>query len=346
MSSGLNSKILKYQRTLGMTVMEGKGFYAPNDMSLAPNGRIYVLNRSIDIARGMGIRICDSEDGFFGSFGKFGSDPGDFNWPSAIASGLDSQIYVADEYKHKIMTFSPKGDFIREWGVYGKKKGELDTPSGVVVDRDNNLVVSDTYNHRVQIFDTMGVFLKSFGKEGSGDGELNMPWRLSIDLDSNIYVADWGNDRISIFDSQGKYLKSHGMSGSGDGQLFRPAQAVSDSSGNIYVCDWGNERIQVLDKEGHFIEQNRGESQVSPWAQNFLNVNNEESDARDKANLEKMDIPFMDPRDRHEVSSHIEKYFWAPMSLAISEDEQLFVLESNRHRIQIFEMQSESLIKQ
>ena len=344
MSAGLNSKILKYQRTLGMTVMEGKGFYAPNDMSLAPNGQIYVVNRSIDIARGMGVRICDSKDEFYGSFGKFGSEPGDFNWPSAIGAGPDSQIYVADEYKHKILTFSPEGEFIREWGVHGRRQGELDTPSGIVVDGDNNLIISDTYNHRVQIFDMEGVFLRSFGEEGSGDGELNMPWRLSIGPDSNIYVADWGNDRISIFDSQGEFVQSYGSSGKGEGQLFRPAKAVSDSSGNIYVCDWGNERIQVLDKKGHFIEQNRGESGVSPWAQNFLNVNIEESDARDESNLEKTDIPFMDPSDQHEISSHIEKYFWAPMSLSISEDDHLFVLESNRHRIQIFEIRSEALI--
>ena len=33
----------------------------------------------------------------------------------------------------------------------------------------------------------------------------------------------------------------------------------------------------------------------------------------------------------------MRQYFWAPMALAISAD-RLFVLESNRHRIQIFEI--------
>ena len=54
------SQVIRYERTLGMTVMEGKGFYSPNDMSLGPNSRIYVLNRSLE-QRGGGrglIQLC------------------------------------------------------------------------------------------------------------------------------------------------------------------------------------------------------------------------------------------------------------------------------------------------
>ena len=129
-----------------------------------------------------------------------------------------------------------------------------------------------------------------------------------------------------------------GESGTGEGQLTKPADVVADRSGNIYVCDWGNERVQVFDSEGRFLELTLGESGVSPWAQNFLNINVEEGEARSRADLDKPDIPLPDPNDRNLVSAHIEKYFWAPMALAISPDNRLFVLESNRHRIQIFEI--------
>ena len=56
-------RALIYERTLGMSVMEGKGFYYPNDAVMASNGRIYVLNRSLEArgsGRGMRITICDS----------------------------------------------------------------------------------------------------------------------------------------------------------------------------------------------------------------------------------------------------------------------------------------------
>ena len=65
---------LGYERTLGMSVMEGKGFYYPNDATVSSDGKIYVLNRSLEArgsARGMRVTICDSSDAFPGDFGEF-----------------------------------------------------------------------------------------------------------------------------------------------------------------------------------------------------------------------------------------------------------------------------------
>ena len=335
------TQVIRYERTLGMTVMIGKGFYAPNDMSFAPNGRIYVLNRSIEArasGQGMRVTVCGANDEYYGFFGAFGSGRGEFMWPSAIAVGLDNRVFLADEHLQKIMIFSSEGDFIDEWGTTGSRPGELDTPSGIAIYGEGNLLVSDTYNHRIQAFTSDGEFIKTFGEEGAAEGELNMPWRLSIGPDSNIYVADWGNDRVSIFTQDGEFLSSFGESGTGEGQFTKPADVVSDGNGNIYVCDWGNERVQILDSNGEFRQLTLGESTVSPWAKNFLDVNVEEGEARSRANLDMDDIEFPDPNDRHIVSAHIEKYFWAPMALAISPDNRLYVTESNRHRIQIFEI--------
>ena len=333
--------VIRYERTLGMTVMVGKGFYAPNDMAFGPDGRIYVLNRSIEAraaGHGMRVAVCDAEDKYYGSFGTFGTGRGQFTWPSAITVGPDNRVYVADEHLNKIITFDADGKFIDEWGSAGGMPGELDTPSGLAIGAEGDLLVSDTYNHRVQVFTTTGRFLREFGREGTGDGELNMPWRLSVGPDGNVYVADWGNDRVCVFTQSGSFVASHGESGTGEGQFTRPADVVADTRGRIYVCDWGNERVQVLDECGRFLQLTAGESTVSPWAQNFLDVNVQERDARSRANLEKLDIDLPDPNDRHIVSAHIEKYFWAPMALSISADNRLFVTESNRHRIQIFEI--------
>ena len=96
----------------------------------------------------------------------------------------------------------------------------------------------------------------------------------------------------------------------------------------------------LLDSDGKFLQLNLGESDLSPWSENFLNINVEEGQARQKSDLHKNDIQFADPTDRHEVSSHIEEYFWSPMALSFSKDGHLYVVESNRHRIQIFEVHS------
>lgn len=330
-----NKGNITYQRTIGMSVMEGKGFYYPADSAFGPDGRIYVLNRALDgNGRGMRVALCDSSDNYHGEWGSFGDGPGQFMWPSAICVTSDGQVIIADEHLNKVMVFTSGGDFIEEWGTLGSGEGFLDTPSGLAVNEKNELFVSDTYNHRLQVFSTSGHFLRSFGQNEG----LEMPWRLSLGPDENVYVADWGNDRICVYTQEGTFLRSFGDSGSGDGAFNKPCAVVSSKSGKIFVCDWGNERVQVFDQEGNFLELTLGESDLSPWAENFLTVNVEEGKARLNSNLDKTNIPFADPTDRHEVSSHIEKFFWSPMSVSIGPDGLLYVTESNRHRIQVFEI--------
>jgi len=328
-------KILNYQRTSGMTTMEGKGFYYPSDVVFSPNRKMYVLNRSIEGrggGRGMRVTMCDVNDEYYGDWGAFGKGPGEFMWPSAICVTPEGRILVSDEYLNKVIVFSDEGTYLEEWGEFGSTEGKLDSPSGLVLNDQEELFVSDTYNHRIQVFTLSGKFIRSFG----GPESLNMPWRMSIGPDQNLYIADWGNDRVCVFSQQGEFLDSYGERGNGEGQFVRPADVTVDSQGRIYVCDWGNERVQVLGTDGRFLELTLGESDLSPWAHTYLTANSEEGEARSRANLHKENIPFSNPNDRHEISSHIEEYFCSPMSLTIGSDGNLYVTESNRHRIQVF----------
>ena len=100
-----------------------------------------------------------------------------------------------------------------------------------------------------------------------------------------------------------------------------------------------NERVQVLDPNGGFVQMLKGEATLSKWAENFLAINNEEGAARSRANLEPQ-IEFFDPDDLHDISSQIEKYFWSPMSVKLDDQGKLYVTESNRHRVQIYQRAS------
>ena len=108
-----------------------------------------------------------------------------------------------------------------------------------------------------------------------------------------------------------------------------------DEDGYVYVADWGNERVQVLDSHGALVMTLRGEATLSKWAQDFLNTNVEEATARAKADLEP-DLESVED-DSFEHSSQIEKYFWAPVSVKLDAADRLYVTESNRHRIQIYQ---------
>ena len=108
-----------------------------------------------------------------------------------------------------------------------------------------------------------------------------------------------------------------------------------DSQGFIYVADWGNERVQVIDPEGGFMTKLRGAATVSKWAAEFLSANTEEADGRAKSNLEPDLAQFAG--DPHEESAHTEKFFWGPVSVKLDGEGRLYVTESNRHRVQIYE---------
>ena len=130
-------------------------------------------------------------------------------------------------------------------------------------------------------------------------------------------------------------MRKYDCSDTEEGCLNHPSDVASDEDGYIYITDWGNECLKVLNPEGNLVYTSRGESTLSKWASEFLETNLEESKSRQEANLEDENIisKFTDP---HSVSAHIEKYFWSPVAITIVRDEDIYITESNRHRIQIF----------
>ena len=329
------SGFLKYSHSVGLSVMEGRGYYYPVDSAIDQDGNLQVLSRALDgDARGIRVTVSDPNDEFLGTYGRFGEGEGQFIWPTAIAIDSRGVIYLSDENTNLISVFDSSRKFLRRWGRPGSDPGELDGPSGLALDADDNLYVVDHQNSRVQKFTGDGRFLLGFGSEGIGDGQFNMPWGVTVDARGDVYVADWRNDRVQRFSADGEFLAKYGSPGDGDGQLHRPSGVAVDGEGYIYVADWGNERVQVLDPSGGFVTKLRGESTLSKWAEEFLSINIEEAEARAKSNLEKDIDLFVD--DPHEESSHIEKYFWGPVSVKLDRQGALYVTETNRHRVQIF----------
>ena len=327
---------LVYSRTIGLSTMQGRGFYYPSDTAIVTGGQIYTVSRSLDgDERGVRVTVCDLDSEFSHTFGSFGEDDGQMIWPTAITVDSQGMLYVSDEETHRITVFDASGKFLSKWGEHGSGEGELDGPSGLALDGEDNLYVVDHLNNRVQKFTRDGRFLLAFGTEGSGDGQFDLPWGATVDPKGEVYVADWRNDRIQRFSPEGEFISKYGSSGSGDGQFHRPSGVAVDAEGYIYVSDWGNERVQVLGPDGGFVAKYRGEATHSRWAEEFLSVNVEEASARARSNLEP-DLDFFE-KTPHEESSHIEKYFWAPTSVKLDDAGRLYVTESNRHRVQIYE---------
>ena len=333
MTTAQQTKRMEYSHTMGMTVMEGKGFYYPVDSAVGREDRLYVISRSKEeTTRGIRVTMCDAESGYFGNFGGYGEEGGKFVWPACGATDSQGRFFISDERQHRITAYDHKGNYLFHWGQAGSGEGQLDTPSGLAFDTQDNIYVADTFNNRVQKFTADGRFLLSIS--GEGQRGVSLPWGLACDTQDNVYVADFGNDAIKKFSSDGHFLAAFGSSGRDEGQFTRPASVAVDEDGYIYVADWGNERVQVLDADGNFVQLLRGEGTISEWAANFLSINKEEAAARATADLN-MEIDYIID-DPHEESSHIEKYFWCPVSVKLDSRGRLYVTETNRHRIQIY----------
>ena len=324
------SGILAYSHTIGLCVMEGRGFMFPVDTLISNTGRMHTISRAYSPADSQKrVTLYDINSEFYGIYGRFGEGIGEFKWPSAIAEDKQGNVYITDETLNRINIYSENGDPIGHWGASGNGDGEMDGPAGISFDFNGDLYITDHLNNRVQKYTKDGDCLLTFG-----DGDLNLPWGVHVSPNGSIYVADWGNHRIVRYSADGSILACYGSHGDGDGQFKNPSSVAVDTDGNIYVADWGNERVQILDSTGDFICSLRGEATVSQWGQEFLDANYEEAEPRSRSNLEP-DISLFNGNP-HEESAHIEKFFWGPTSVKLDNSGRLYVTESNRHRIQVY----------
>ena len=332
--------LYRYSHTIGFYSQTGRGFNNPVDVALGRGRVLYVLNRSgpeIPIRMPYKrISMCTVDEEYLGEFSSGGKQDGQLWWPVSIDIDADGNVYVSDEALHRITIFSEDGQFLTKWGVRGQGDGEFIRPAGIAFDSDGYLLVVDGTNNRVQRYTRDGRFLGGWGREGTRDGELNLPWGITVDHEGNVYVADWRNDRIQKFDADGKHLATWGKSGQGDGEFHRPSGVEVDEEGFVYVADWGNERVQVLGPDGSFVAKFRGESGLSKWADEYFIPNKDELEEREKADLEP-ELDLLPDDYAREESANIEKLFWGPTSINVDAEGRVFVVESGRYRIQVYQ---------
>ncbi len=333
------SIVLDYVKTIGIVNngLNGRGYANPYDLAVSRDGRIFVLNRC-DPARAAAIRVgvCSLDEEYLYEFGD-GAGTGDtqFRWPVCIAFDSQDNLYITDEVNQRVTVYDADGGFLHKWGTPGTGDGEFNGPAGIGVGPDGSVYVVEQHNARVQKFASDGTFIAKWGSQGSGPGQFNLPWGAAADKEGNVYVADWRNDRIQKFTGDGEFLAYVGSPGDGEGQLQRPTSVAVDNEGFIYVADWGNERVQVFDPEGGFRLLLRGEATLSEWAQEYFAANPEEKAERDRSDL----VPPLPPHlnTPYHISSQTEPYFWGPVAVSLDGEGRLYVVETNRHRFQVYQ---------
>jgi DNA-binding beta-propeller fold protein YncE len=65
------------------------------------------------------------------------------------AVGPEGNVYVTDEFNHRVQVFSPQGAYITRFGEYGTGDGQFHGPMGIAVDFQGYVYVADSTNHRI-----------------------------------------------------------------------------------------------------------------------------------------------------------------------------------------------------
>ena len=323
---------LKYVTNVGFAAdFGGRGFQLPSSMAIRADGVIFVVSRGKSSTKNSnGIQMVTKDHDFLGQIGTYGAGLGGMMWPTSVVLDGDENLYLADEYFNKVTKYDREGNPTTEWGTKGSGDGQFNQPSGLLI-QDQLIYLVDSRNNRIQMYSLDGEFQGQWGSGGDGEGEFNLPWGISDDSEGNIYIADWRNDRIQKFDSNGNYISAIG--GGKTSVLDRPSDVAVDPDGNIYVTDWGSQRLLVLDQSGSILETKRGEADLNPWSVEYLSSQDDERKARESF----VPVYQADTEDPSEVSARMEPYFWDPVAVELDQDGTVYVLETGRHRFQVFE---------
>jgi len=195
------------------------------------------------------------------------------NGISGVASDNLGNIYICDQYNHRIRKIDTRGIITTIAGNgsegFGGDGGPataaiLNFPSNVFPDNLGNLYIADQANNRIRKINASGIIntIAGNGTTGySGDGgqainaAINYPGSVKVDARGNVYIADSRNYRVRKIDGSGMIntIIGNGTAGfSGDGglpalaEIDGPWDIAIDSSGIIYIGDCLNNRIRAV----------------------------------------------------------------------------------------------------
>jgi sugar lactone lactonase YvrE len=193
-----------------------------------------------------------------------GSSPDDkFIAPYGVGTNHNGIVYVTDWSKSSLSRITPDGQV----DVLPPSPGTYyNGPKGVIADDNDNITVADTLDHaiqRVTAAHTVTTLAGLPGSNGFADGvgsaaRFQFPSRLTADKEGNIFVADTWNAVIRLVTSYGEVKTiagTHGVTGSADGPAYLatfniPSGIAVDPDHNFYVADTGNHTIRKISNNG------------------------------------------------------------------------------------------------
>jgi sugar lactone lactonase YvrE len=256
--------------------------YGPTGVALDASGNLYIADRSnqrirkVDAASGIITTVAGN--GFSGFAGDDGAaTSASLNEPFGVALDASGNLYIADNYNHRIRMADAASGIITTVvgngfsGFAGDDgaatSASLYFPTGVALDASGNLYIADPRTQRIRKVDAASGIITTVAGNGvlgfAGDGgpatsaNLASPSGVALDASGNLYIADIGNERIRKVDAASGIITTAAGSGvlgfAGDdgaatsASLASPWGVALDASGNLYIADYFNHRIRKVD---------------------------------------------------------------------------------------------------
>lgn len=236
-------KGLKLIATIGDTELGSSLLYFPTGIAIDFLGNLYISDTGNDR-----IVKCSTEGKFITETGGFGSESGEFNRPTYVATDNGLNVYVVDTQNKRIQRLDYNLNFIftiqiqeeEDFPGFGLLEGIALSPSGEIfvsdIEGDCVIELNSFYEHE-----------RTFGEWGREGGLLN-PLGVSISPRGEVYVADSQNDRVAVFDVFGNFQNSFW-----EDTLNNPAGVTVGPDNYVYVANTGNNSLAIFDPEGNLI---------------------------------------------------------------------------------------------
>ncbi|MBI3119907.1 MAG: SMP-30/gluconolactonase/LRE family protein [Candidatus Hydrogenedentes bacterium] len=183
-------------------------------------------------------------------WGTPGTRDGSFVRPRAIAVN-EAEVFVIDT-TGRVQVFTEDGQFLRLWNLPEFQNG---TPTGITFPTGDRIVIADTHYSRILEYTRDAQLAHQWGAYGSGPDQFIYPTDAECDAAGNYYISEYGQDaeRIHVFDRDRQFIRQWGAAGSATGSFNRVMALALAPDGRLYVADTANHRVQCFQCDGTFV---------------------------------------------------------------------------------------------
>ena len=233
-------------------------------------------------------------------------------------------------------------EIVSVMGRHGNERGTFNLPYGSKFDRNGIFWITDCTNNSLSTFSPAGEFLGGISGYGTQIGRLHTPAGLELHGD-RIYVVEERNHRVSIFGTRGRWLTSFGAYKDLQGEVtgewpdkFNNPLGIAVSDDAVVVTDYGNNRLTAFDHALRplWVSGNTDDDPFtwySPYSVEYVAAH----DVFAATNRSNHEVGLVSPAGEklRVIGAGILN---RPHELAADHHGNLYVADTNNHRIAIF----------